>query len=159
MVQGLLIGPLLQGRGVQGSMGFRRHAIQAQGRVGPCRGLVESIAVCVDEGQVGRMMRALQAEIVEDDGMTEAFDGTLADFSGMNGKKELFINEVIHQAVVDVDEEGTEAAAATAVVMGVLSAPSKRPIVVKIDRPFVFLIRDIETGAILFLGRVLDPST
>jgi serpin B len=58
---------------------------------------------------------------------------------------------------VAVDEEGTEAAAATAVIMGVTSAPAGEPITFTVDRPFIYLIRDGETGSILFLGRVLDP--
>ena len=78
-----------------------------------------------------------------------------ADFSGMTGTCELFITEIVHKAFVSVDEAGTEAAASTAVVMRILSQPRKS---VTIDRPFVFLIRDIETGAILFVGRVADPS-
>ena len=78
-----------------------------------------------------------------------------ADFSGMTGSCELFIKEVVHKAFVSVDEAGTEAAAATAVVIGIESLPPS----VTIDRPFVFLIRDIKTGAILFVGRVTDPST
>ena len=78
----------------------------------------------------------------------------MADFSGMTGSCELFITEVVHKAFVSVDEAGTEAAAATAVVGG----PSSVPPSVTIDRPFVFLIRDIGTGAILFVGRVADPS-
>jgi serpin B len=78
----------------------------------------------------------------------------MADFSGMTGACELYIKEIVHKAFVSVDEAGTEAAAATAAVLGIESlAPS-----VTIDRPFVFLIRDIETGAILFVGRVADPS-
>ncbi len=78
----------------------------------------------------------------------------MADFSGMTGTCELFIKDVVHKAFVSVDEAGTEAAAATAVVIGIESLPPS----VTIDRPFVFLIRDIETGAILFVGRVTDPS-
>ena len=64
---------------------------------------------------------------------------------------------VIHEAFLAVDEEGTEAAAATAIVVQVESA-SPDPIRLTVDRPFIFLIRDAQTGAILFLGRVLDPS-
>jgi serpin B len=90
-------------------------------------------------------------------GMPVAFSDA-ADFSGMNGVRELFLQDVIHKAFVKVDEEGTEAAAATAVIVGLTAAPSA-PLVVTIDRPFVFLIRDIETGALLFVGRVLNPST
>jgi serpin B len=89
-------------------------------------------------------------------GMPDAFTGA-ADFSGMTGSRDLFIREVIHQAFVSVDEAGTEAAAATAVVMELGAMPGE-PVGVTVDRPFVFLIRDIETGAILFVGRVVDPS-
>ncbi len=89
-------------------------------------------------------------------GMPEAF-GMSADFSGMDGKKDLFISGVFHKAFVSVDEAGTEAAAATAVVMTLKAAPGL-PVEVTVDRPFIFLIRDIETGAILFVGRVLNPA-
>jgi len=91
-------------------------------------------------------------------GMPIAFSPDEADFSGMTGKPELFISDVVHKAFVAVDEAGTEAAAATAVIVGVTSVPAEPPVTVTIDRPFIFLIRDIETGAILFVGRVLDPS-
>ena len=94
-------------------------------------------------------------------GMPVAFISSLgpctserADFSGMTGTCDLFIKEIVHKAFVSVDEAGTEAAAATAVVMETESLPPS----VTIDRPFVFLIRDIETGAILFVGRVVNPS-
>jgi serpin B len=89
-------------------------------------------------------------------GMPAAFSGG-ADFSGMTGSTDLFISDVLHKAFVSVDEEGTEAAAATAVVMK-LSVAAEEPTTVTIDRPFIFLIRDIETGAILFVGRVVDPG-
>ena len=89
-------------------------------------------------------------------GMSDAFSGA-ADFSGMTGNRDLFISDVYHKAFVAVDEEGTEAAAATAVVMELTAAPAQ-PVTVTVDRPFVFLIRDIETDAILFLGHVVDPS-
>jgi serpin B len=79
-----------------------------------------------------------------------------ADFSGMTGAPDLCIRDVIHKAFVSVDEAGTEAAAATAVVMKNTAMPSQ-PVEVTVDRPFIFLIRDIETGTILFVGRVLDP--
>lgn len=90
-------------------------------------------------------------------GMEVAFSMD-ADFSGMTGNRELFIRDVVHKAFVSVDEAGTEAAAATAVVMQLKSAPVEEPVEVTVDRPFIFLIRDIPTGAILFVGRVLDPS-
>ena len=89
-------------------------------------------------------------------GMPDAFTGA-ADFSGMTGSRDLFIADVIHKAFVTVDEAGTEAAAATAVVMVELAMPEE-PVEVTVDRPFIFLIRDIETGAILFVGRVVNPS-
>jgi serpin B len=91
-------------------------------------------------------------------GMIEAFEGNQADFSGMDGTRELYIKEVLHKAFVAVDEEGTEAAAATAVVAGVTSMPPP-PLRVSVDRPFIYLIRDIETNTILFLGRVLNPGS
>ena len=80
-----------------------------------------------------------------------------ADFSGMTGNRELSITEVVHKAFVSLDEAGTEAAAATAVIVGLTAIPEE-PVTINIDRPFIFLIRDIETGAILFVGRVLNPS-
>jgi serpin B len=89
-------------------------------------------------------------------GMTDAFTGD-ADFSGMTGARDLFISAVLHKAFVSVDESGTEAAAATAVVMELLSAPLN-PVQVTVDHPFLFLIRDVPTGTILFVGRVVDPS-
>jgi len=90
-------------------------------------------------------------------GMPVAFSSG-ADFSGMTGNRELFIADVVHKAFVSVDEAGTEAAAATAVVMPMAIMPPEEPIEVTVDHPFVFLIRDIETGTILFIGRVVNPS-
>ncbi len=98
------------------------------------------------------LKQALQAM-----GMVDAFDANGADFSGMDGTMELYISDVLHKAFVEVDEDGTEAAAATAVVVGTTSIPAD-PIRVSIDRPFIFLIQDIETNSILFLGRVMNPA-
>ncbi|MDO8635562.1 MAG: serpin family protein [Dehalococcoidia bacterium] len=89
-------------------------------------------------------------------GMPVAFS-TDADFSGMDGKRDLYIKDVIHKSFIYVDEAGTEAAAATGVIMGVTSMPAS-PIEVTIDHPFIFLIRDVKTGVVLFVGRVLSPS-
>ena len=86
-------------------------------------------------------------------GMPDAFDAGKADFTGMAGGPSLYISDAFHKAFVSVDESGTEAAAATGVGVGVTSVPPS----VKIDRPFIFLIRDIATDAILFVGRVVDP--
>jgi serine protease inhibitor len=91
--------------------------------------------------------------------MRDAFNNT-ADFSGMTGTKDLFISDVIHKAFIDVNEEGTEAAAATAVIMTRGARPQmmpKIPPTFRADHPFLFLIRDTTSGAILFMGRITDP--
>jgi serpin B len=88
-------------------------------------------------------------------GMPSAFDDR-ADFSGITTAEQLEISDVIHQANIDVDEKGTEAAA-TAVVMRATAMPAE-PVTLRVDRPFLFALRDVPTGSILFLGRVGDPS-
>ena len=88
-------------------------------------------------------------------GMVDAFTGA-ADLSGMNGTGGLFIQDVVHEGFVAVDEKGTEAAAATAVIVGETSAPP--PATLTVDRPFMFAIVDRPTEATLFIGRVVDPS-
>ncbi|OPL16968.1 MAG: hypothetical protein AVO38_06625 [delta proteobacterium ML8_D] len=90
-------------------------------------------------------------------GMNDAFNPAVADFSGIDGTHDLYISDVIHKAFVSVNEAGTEAAAATAVIMPIGAAPPN-PIEFALDQPFIFLIRDIEMGAILFAGRVLNPG-
>ena len=90
-------------------------------------------------------------------GMPDAFVYLIADFSGMTGSPELFISGVVHKAFVAVGEAGTEAAAATAGIVAPSAGPPESPVEVTIDHPFIFLIRDIETGTILFVGRVLNP--
>jgi len=87
-------------------------------------------------------------------GMPTAFSGA-ADFSGMTGGRDLFISEVIHQAYVKVDEKGTEAAAATAVIMKLTAIPETK--VFRADHPFIFIIQEKETGSILFMGRIVNP--
>ncbi len=89
-------------------------------------------------------------------GMADAFSGA-ADFSGMTGKPELFIGAILHKAFVGVDESGTEAAAATIVVLDKEAMPLA-PVEFTVDHPFFFIIRDNPTGTILFLGRVMNPS-
>ncbi|KAA1424340.1 serpin family protein [Nocardioides antri] len=90
-------------------------------------------------------------------GMPTAFDENAADFRPMTSEDlPLYIKAVLHQGFIAVDEEGTEAAAATAVSMGVTSAPVATPF--HVDRPFLFVIHDVEHGTPLFLGRVLDPT-
>ncbi|MFN0147984.1 MAG: serpin family protein [Dehalococcoidia bacterium] len=95
-------------------------------------------------------------EALEALGMKAAFEPERSDFSGMDGTRELFVSGVFHKAFVRVDEKGTEAAAATAVVLTGTSAPLD-VVQLTVDRPFVFLIRDTRTGAILFAGRVTNP--
>jgi serpin B len=75
----------------------------------------------------------------------------------MDGTKQLLIQDVLHKAYILVDEEGAEAAAATVVIVGVESALPDQPVEMTIDHPFIFMIRDMETGTILFLGRVMNP--
>lgn len=88
-------------------------------------------------------------------GMADAFSDK-ADFTGITDKGGLSISDVVHKAFVNVDEAGTEAAAATGVVVGVTSAPE--PAEIHLDHPFLFFIRDNATGSVLFFGRVVDPS-
>ena len=91
-------------------------------------------------------------------GMPLAFTSE-ADFSGIDGRRDLYLSKVVHQVVVNLDEEGTEAAAATGVVMArALARRPMPPVVFRADHPFLYLIRDLKTGAILFLGRVADPT-
>jgi len=98
------------------------------------------------------------ASVLKSMGMQDAFSSG-ADFSGINGKRDLFISAVIHKAYVEVNEEGTEAAAATGVVMRLTSiGPAPIP-VFRADHPFLFLIRDNLSGGILFIGRVANPKT
>ena len=92
-------------------------------------------------------------------GIRAAFEFGPADFSGIDGTRELFIGNVVHQAVITVDEHGTEAAAATAVGMVAGSAPPADPPKRFVaDHPFVFVIRDAKTGVVLFVGRLADPT-
>jgi len=99
------------------------------------------------EFQLGEMLASM--------GMTDAFSGT-ADFSGMTASRDLFISEVVHKAFVEVNEEGTEAAAATGVVMKLNGM--RKPTIFRADHPFLFLIRDTATGSVLFMGRVMQPE-
>lgn len=90
-------------------------------------------------------------------GMSAAFSDQAADFSGMTEEERLVISAVVHEAFVAVDEKGTEAAAATAVVMRE-SSLRPTPELVTVDRPFLYVIHDVEHGTPLFVGRVDDPS-
>lgn len=88
-------------------------------------------------------------------GMSDAFDPMLADFSAMDGTRLLYVGDVLHKAFIAVDEKGTEAAAATVVLMMAASMP--QGIILEINRPFLYVIRDVPSGTILFMGRVVDP--
>jgi serpin B len=101
-------------------------------------------------------------QLLEDLGMRSAFrpppgPGT-ADFTGITAGPELFVTDVLHKAFVTVDEEGTEAAAATAAVLAGFSAPLDPPLTLRFDRPFLFLIQDDATGAPIFAGVVENPT-
>jgi len=96
------------------------------------------------------------SDILSKMGMTSAF-GPKADFSGMTGSKGLFISSVIHKAFIDVNEEGTEAAAATAIIMTKSMPMPEKTKDFKADHPFMFMIRDNSSGCILFMGNLLKP--
>jgi serpin B len=126
-------------------------------------GRYEDIVSAMQHGRIALTMPRFEFEsefklneFLKAMGMTDAFSSA-ADFSGMTGNRDLYISDVLHKAFVSVDESGTEAAAATAVIMRLTAAPGM-PVTFTIDRPFIFLIRDIETGTILFVGRVLNPE-
>uniref|UniRef100_A0A4X2K5H3 Serpin B6 n=2 Tax=Vombatus ursinus TaxID=29139 RepID=A0A4X2K5H3_VOMUR len=88
-------------------------------------------------------------------GMSDAFDGSVADFSGMSARRDLYLSKVVHKAFVEVNEEGTEAACATAIVIIKLCARIIPRFIV--NRPFLFLIQDNSSKTILFLGKVISP--
>jgi serpin B len=98
------------------------------------------------------------ADTLQKMGMKAAFIYPEADFSGMDGTRNLYISAVIHQAFIDVNETGTEAAAATAVIMNLGAAPGPMPPVFIADHPFIFIIQQRDTGNILFIGRVSNPN-
>lgn len=115
------------------------------------RGAVKLPRFAFESGyELGEPLQAL--------GMEDAFDQRAANFEGITtARDDLHIDQVYHDTFVSVDEEGTEAAAATGVVMGVTSAPAD-PFEFVADRPFLFAVRDRPTGAVLFLGRAVDPT-
>jgi serpin B len=118
---------------------------------------MQTATVALDLPKFGFKSNVDLGHLLADLGMPDAFDPNLADFSGMTGGRDLFISKALHQAFVSVDEKGTEAAAATSVIMAPTSI-LRTEVNLTIDRPFVFLIRDVASKQILFFGRVLDPS-
>jgi serpin B len=93
-------------------------------------------------------------------GMPTAFNPSSADFSGMDGTRSLYIGTVIHKAYIDVYEEGTEAAAATGVAMKLSAGPMNppQPKIFNANHPFIFAIVHNQSGSILFMGKVNDPT-
>jgi serpin B len=140
----------------------------------PDAGQFEAFEAALDAGRVEAILDELQLKHVDlklpkfsyessfslaqklaEMGMPNAFEG--ADFSGMDGTDQLFISDVFHKAFVAVDEAGTEAAAATAVIAATTSLPVV-DVQLVVDRPFIFVIRDVNNGTVLFVGRVLNPQ-
>jgi serpin B len=113
----------------------------------------EDVEVCLPRFRVERKVKLREALTAL--GMKSAFDMTLADFDGMRENDSLFIGDVIHKAVVETDEQGTVAAAATAAVIYDGEAPHFKFFLV--DHPFIFVIQERESGNILFVGRVVNP--
>jgi serpin B len=106
--------------------------------------------------------RVTLASVLSSLGMPLAFDASRADFSGVHVPEgdadRFYVTSLIHQANVAIDERGIEAAAATAMGEGCAGPGPYETHTLKVDRPFLFTVRDVETGAILFMGRVVDPS-
>jgi serpin B len=127
--------------------------------------LVEDIIIDLEKRRVALKMPMFEYEssfqlnqALSTMGMGVAFT-TQADFSGMNGGYEpLWISDVLHKAFISVNESGTEAAAASAITMPPSATSPPQPKELTIDRPFIFLIRDIPTGSTIFIGRVLNPT-
>jgi serine protease inhibitor len=125
---------------------------------------LEEIATSLAEQEVDVMLPRFSFETKADLvpvltalGMPNAFVLGTADFSGITSEEPLYISSVIHQANISVDEQGTEASAATEVAIAAGAAPGGPP-QVHLDRPFLFALRDRDTGAVLFLGQVIDPT-
>jgi len=114
------------------------------------------VAVSIPKFKMTRQLDLVSA--LQSMGMNDVFSAKDADLSGMTGQRELFVSQVIHKAFVDVNEEGTEAAAVTGGVVVFSSSMRHEPPVFRADHPFLFLIRDNGSGSILFIGRVMDPQ-
>jgi serpin B len=138
----------------EGHMGDVESQLSAE-RLGEWVELMEAAAVNVYLPRFTFETKYFMMEDLAEMGMPTAFTDA-ADLSGMNAEDRLFIDKVIHQAFIEVNEKGTEAAAATGVSVSLTGALQED--VFRADRPFIFLIRDVETGVIMFIGRVTDPS-
>jgi serine protease inhibitor len=126
--------------------------------LGRVTGSLEATAVDLTMPKFKVETKSELSSALEAMGMPLAFDASQADFSGMTTQARLAVSQVVHQANISVDEQGTEAAAAAAAVIAVSSSAPIIPVEVHVDRPFIFAVRDTSTGAIVFLGRVTDPS-
>ncbi|HDR15411.1 MAG TPA: hypothetical protein ENN79_08045 [Desulfobacteraceae bacterium] len=116
--------------------------------------MAEALRFSSDEVNTRRGFAPLNKTLEKIEGMGRAF-GPEADFSGMDGTKTFFIGSVLHKAFIEVNEEGTEAAAATAVTMA--RGVFQQSLMFRADHPFLFVIRKNSTGSILFIGRLADP--
>ncbi len=179
-VQTKLMGTHLQAQAVKGA-GFSAVALPYDDEqlsmlvLVPDAGTFDTFEASLDAGKLNGIVASLVSQpvilalprfrtqtdqdfmqILKSLGMQAPFQYGVADFSGMDGGKNLYISQVLHKAFIDVGEKGTEAAAATAVGMSGTAAPTG--ITILADHPFIYVLRDEPTGAILFLGRVLDPS-
>ncbi len=139
----------------EGSMGEVEAQLSPE-NLGEWIGSMEATDVNVQLPRFTFETKYFMMEDLAEMGMPTAFTGA-ADFSGMNAEDQLFIDMVIHQAFIEVNEKGTEAAAATGVSIKLSAAVSPQK-TFNADHPFVFLIRDVDTGLIMFMGRVADPS-
>jgi len=138
----------------EGRIGDVEAQLSAE-RLGEWLELMEGAAVNVYLPRFTFETKYFMMEDLAEMGMPTAFTDA-ADFSGMNAEDRLFIDKVIHQAFIEVNEKGTEAAAATGVSVALSAAIQEE--VFRADHPFIFLIRDVDTGVIMFMGRVTDPS-
>ncbi|UJR84539.1 serpin family protein [Sandaracinus amylolyticus] len=121
--------------------------------------IVASLATETIDVTMPRFAFGSDVDLVEplrEAGMPNVFDGGLAELDGISAGRDLYVSAALHSATIDVSEAGTEASAATAVIVGERAAPPRPR--VSLDRPFLFFIRDRATGALLFVGRVADPS-
>lgn len=133
------------------------EALVAAGLLGEVRTALEGAIVDLSLPKFEMRNQLALVDALRALGIERAFDPDQADFSGITTEDQLYVSDVIHEAFIAVDEAGTEAAAATAVIIGTTSMPTDI-VTLDIDRPFLFFLQDRTTGAVLFLGRVLDPS-
>lgn len=176
MNEGMYDVPYMQGDGYQAIELAYAGESAAMDIIVPDQGMFDEFELSFNQDTLDQILNSMQPASIEvglpkfeftkdfnlsdtlkNMGMADAFDPDIADFSGMTGERDLFIGNVIHKAFVAVDEQGTEAAAATAVIMETTSAPFFE-ISLTVDRPFIFIIRDTISGQILFIGRVLNPA-